>query len=119
MCDLNSPRFPTDLTKLLPLVLGILSWVRSADRCPLCNDAVVSRDKAPRTPAVENNNNGKRLEEEHGTNPLPELMSSALYHLREGMQVKNANGDEKQRQKRSYSFMLHDHARYAHLVKRV
>lgn len=99
------------------MFVGILSWVTSVDRCPLCNEAVVSRDEPRLTPVLEDDL-GKSHEGENEAGSLPDLMSSALYHLREGMQATDANPGEKQREKRSYSFMLHDHARYVHLVKR-
>lgn len=84
-----------------------------ADRCPLCNEAVLARGKGREETAGRTfAESGKGREREESIGELPDVTPSTLCVAQQkGEQL--CKGED-----RMYSFVLHDQARFAHLLER-
>lgn len=95
----------------------ILPWVMQEDRCPLCNENVLprgggrGREETVRGIGLEMEMGKGRAREER-MSELPDVTPSTLCVAQQNGEPGDAD------EERVYSFVLHDQARFAHLLDR-
>lgn len=105
---------------------GILAWLANAPRCPLCNAHALLDDTAFATSSVVTRCDGKGHNVERFALSVPDVQPSTFCEMSlassslttvPALEARTTHQHNVRQITRTYSFVLHDHARFAHLLE--